>query len=147
MSKQFYFKQFRLVSIEFQCQKQFYFKTFSLTLVRSLNIKRVLFQVIQFSISTQFRFIWPIDRTLSVAATPGLCGPWSDGNAQSSRITGALLSDCLASYLGHSFMGFTPFQRCSRSNLQPKPSGQSHSLIIRKLYCLWNFSATICTFQ
>ena len=31
--------------------------------------KTVLFQVIQFSISTQFNFIWPIDITLSGATT------------------------------------------------------------------------------
>ena len=39
--------------------------------------------------------IWPIDRTLSVATTPGQCGLWSDGNEEvlhipkSSGITGA----------------------------------------------------------
>ena len=37
MSKQFYVKQFSLVEIQFQCQKI------------------VLFQIIQFSISTQFK--------------------------------------------------------------------------------------------
>ena len=51
--------------------KQFYFKQFSFVLVRSLNIKTVLFQVIQFSISTQFSSIWPINRALSGATTPG----------------------------------------------------------------------------
>ena len=40
--------------------------------------KALLFQVIQFSISTQFSSIWPIDRTLSGATTPGYSG--SDGN-------------------------------------------------------------------
>ena len=33
--------------------------------------KTVLFQTIQFSISIQFSFIWPIDRTLSSTSTPG----------------------------------------------------------------------------
>ena len=33
-----------------------------------------------FSISTQFSSIWPIDRTLSGATTPGQSGPGSDGN-------------------------------------------------------------------
>ena len=36
-----------------------------------LNVKTVLFQTIQFSISTQFSSIWPIDRTLSGVTTPG----------------------------------------------------------------------------
>ena len=42
MSKQFYFKQFSLAYVH------------SLNEVRSLNVKIVLFQVIQFSISTLF---------------------------------------------------------------------------------------------
>ena len=42
--------------------------------------KTVLFQTIQFSISTQFSFIWHIDRTLSGAKTQGQSGPGSDGN-------------------------------------------------------------------
>ena len=56
--------------------------------------KTVLFQTIQFSISTQFSSIWPIDRTLSGATTPGQSGHGSDGNEgirdipQSSSITG-----------------------------------------------------------
>ena len=39
-------------------------------LFTQLNVKTVLFQVIQFSISTYFSSIWPIDRTLSGATTP-----------------------------------------------------------------------------
>ena len=50
--------------------KQFYFKQFRLAIVRSLDIKTVLFQGIQFSISTQFSSIWPIDSALSDATTP-----------------------------------------------------------------------------
>ena len=42
--------------------------------------KTVLFQTIQFSISTPFSFIWPIDRTLSGATIPGQSGPGSDDN-------------------------------------------------------------------
>ena len=49
-----------------------------------LNVKTVLFQTIQFSVSTQFSSIWPINRTLSGATTSGQSGPWSDG------ITGVL---------------------------------------------------------
>ena len=40
----------------------------------------VLFQTIQFSISTQFSSIWPIDRTQSSATTLGQSGPGSNGN-------------------------------------------------------------------
>ena len=59
-------------------------------------------------ISIQFNSIWPIDRTLSGATTPGHSGPGSDGNEgvlcipQSSSITETSLSDCLVSYPGHS---------------------------------------------
>ena len=45
-----------------------------------LNVKTILFQVIQFYISTQFSSIWPIDRTLSSATYPGLSGSESDDN-------------------------------------------------------------------
>ena len=47
----------------------------------------------------QFSSIWPIDRTLSGATTPGQSGPRSDGNErvlcipQSSSITGTSLPD------------------------------------------------------
>ena len=50
--------------------------------------------------------IWPIDRALSGATTLGQSGPGSDGNEgvlcipQSSSITEASPSDCLASYTG-----------------------------------------------
>ena len=60
--------------------KQFYFKHFSLAWVPSLNIKTVLFQIILFSISSHFSSIWPIDKTLSGATTPGQSRPGSDGN-------------------------------------------------------------------
>ena len=49
-------------------------------------LKTVLFQAIQFSISAQFSSIWPIDRTLSGATTPGQSGPGSDGNTGVLRI-------------------------------------------------------------
>ena len=50
--------------------------------------------------STLFSSIWPIDRALSGATTPGKSGPGSDGNdgvlhiPQSSSITGTSPSDC-----------------------------------------------------
>ena len=45
-----------------------------------LNVKTVLFQVIQFNIGMQFSSIWPIDRTLSGTTTLGQSGLGSDGN-------------------------------------------------------------------
>ena len=71
----------------------------------------VLFQTIQFFISTQFIPILHIDRTLSGATTPGQSGPRNDGNgrflpiSQRYSITGTSPSDCLVSYTGHSFGG------------------------------------------
>ena len=70
----------------FYIDKQFYIKQISLELVSSLNLKRILFQVIQIRISTFLSFIWPIDRTLSGATTPGQSGPGSDGNEGVLRI-------------------------------------------------------------
>ena len=70
----------------------------------------ILFQVIQFSISTQFSSIW-LDRTLSEATTPGHSGPGCDDNEgvlyipQSSSITGTSPSDCLVSYHRHLLEG------------------------------------------
>ena len=66
--------------------------------------KTVLFQTIQFILSTQFTSIWPIDRTLSGATTSGQSGPGSDGNKmvfhipQNSHITGPSPLVCLKSY-------------------------------------------------
>ena len=57
--------------------------------------------------------IWPIDRTLSDATTPGQSGLRSNGNEgvlqipQSSK-PGASLSDCLVSYPSHLLAGFYP---------------------------------------
>ena len=44
--------------------------------------KTVQSQVIQFSISTQFSSIWPIDRTLSGITTLGQSGHGNDGNEE-----------------------------------------------------------------
>ena len=68
----------------------------------------VLFQTIQFCISTQFSSICPIDRTLSGATTLDQSGPGSNGNKevhhtlQNSSITGASPSDRFVSYQKHS---------------------------------------------
>ena len=76
--------------------------------------KTVLFQAIQFSISTQFNTISPIDRTLSGVTTPSQSGTGNDGNegvlriSQSSGITGTPPSGYLVSYLGHLLEGSYP---------------------------------------
>ena len=73
-----------------------------------VKCKNSLFQTIQLSIIIQCSSIWPIDRTLSGATTPGQCGPGSDSSKeilhipQSSCITEASPPDCLVSNLGHS---------------------------------------------
>ena len=70
---------------------------------KQLNVKIILFQIVQLRISTQFSSIWPIDKTLSDATNSGQSGPGSDGNEgvlcipQSSSITGTSPSDCLVS--------------------------------------------------
>ena len=72
--------------------------------------KAFLFQAIQFSISSQFTSIWPINRTLSGATTTGQSGPGSDGYEgvlrilQSSSITGAVPSYCLVLYQDYSHL-------------------------------------------
>ena len=84
--------------------KDFYFKQFNLAQMRRSNVKTVLFQTTQFSISTQFSTIWLIGRTLSSAMTPDQ----SDGNEGVHRIPQRFSiiwtspSDFLVSYTGHS---------------------------------------------
>ena len=51
-----------------------------------LNVKTVLFRTIQFSISTQFSSIWPIDRALSGVTTPNQSGTGRNGNEVVLRI-------------------------------------------------------------
>ena len=76
---------------------------------------KVLIQTIQFSLSTQFISICPIDRVLSDATTPGQSGPGSNGNEgvlcilKSFSNIGAWQSNCLVSYTEHSLVeGLTP---------------------------------------
>ena len=91
MSKQFYSKEFSLAQV---CN----FKE-----VRSQNVQAVLFQAIQFSLSTQFSSFGLIDRRISVTTTPGQNGTGIEGNKgvlhipQSSCITETSLSE-LVSY-------------------------------------------------
>ena len=87
--------------------------------------KTVLFQTIQFTISTQFSYIRPIDRILAGATTQSQSGPRSDGNEgvlhipQNSSISGTSPSDCLVSYPGHLFEGVLTFlQRNIQCTLQ-----------------------------
>ena len=78
-----------------------------------LTIKTVLFQTIQFSISTQLKCqtvqFEPKKRNLPSAITFCLCGPGTDGNEcvllihQSSSITGASLSGCFVTNPEHLF--------------------------------------------
>ena len=62
----------------------------------------------------QFSSFWLLERTLSVATTPGQIGPVNNGNEgvccipQSSSFTRASYSDCLASYLGYSLRESNP---------------------------------------
>ena len=90
-------------TIQFSIEKLFHFKQPNLTQIHSLKVKTVLFQAIQFIMSTQFSFIWHIDMTLSGATTPVQSSPRSDGNEevlcipQSFGITGTSPSDCLVS--------------------------------------------------
>ena len=96
-------KPFRVIQrgIKFQTNQ---FSINNIFLCTQLNIKTVLFQTIQFSISIQFRSIWPIDRTLSDPTTSGQIGLGSNGNEgvlcipQSSSIPGIWPSDRLVSY-------------------------------------------------
>ena len=63
--------------------------------------KTVLFQAIQFSISTLFSSIWPIDITLSDTTIPDKNGAGSDFNKGVPLklcITRASPTDCLVSY-------------------------------------------------
>ena len=97
---------------------------------RELYVKTVLFQTIQFSISTQFSSIWPIEKTLSGGTTPGQSGPQIDGTEevhcipQSSGITGTSPSDCLVSYTGCSLEDLTLQLRSSWCPLQPHLTGE-----------------------
>ena len=116
----------------------------------------VLFQAIQFSISTRLSSTWPINRTQSDATTPGQDGPGSDGNKgvlsspQSSSITEASLSDCLVSYPGQSLRSLTPLWRCSRCILLPQPTGPNYCSFIMESFIIIrdipNFASVPCMY-
>ena len=110
-------------------------------LFTQLNDQTVLFQTIQFSISTRFKcqiLLFDSDRTLSGITSPGQSGPGSDGNEgvhcipQRSRITEASWTDCLVSYPGHSLGESYP-----STEMQSAPANQTmmyFSVIHRKLF-------------
>ena len=91
MIKQFYFKLFSSAKVkDKKSQVLLYIRNNSikhrLFVYTQLNDDTVLFQAIPFSIITQLSSIWPIDRTLSGAASPGQSWPWCDGNEGVLRI-------------------------------------------------------------
>ena len=57
------------MQVQFKCEKTFRFQAIQFS-------QTVLIQTIQFSISMQFSSIWPTDRTLSGATTPGQRLQW-----------------------------------------------------------------------
>ena len=79
-------------------------------------LKQFYFKQSSFNISTQFNSIWPINRTLPDATTPGQSEPRSDSNKgvlhipQSPSITGTSPSD-LVSYTGHLLGSVLPLCR------------------------------------
>ena len=103
-------------------------------------LETVLFQTIQFSMIILFSSIWPIDRTLSGATTPGQSGPGSNGNeevlriSQNSNITVTSALYCLVSYQDIRWRRhLTPLQRRSQCILQPQPTEQG-DWRIKKLF-------------
>ena len=108
--------------------KEFSFEHLSLAEVRTLRVKTVLFEAIQFSISTKFSSIGAIVWTLSGATISRQNWPWSDSNEevlcilQNSRVTGSLPSDFVVSYLGHSLEGSYLSAKKKRSVYSPAPA-------------------------
>ena len=93
--------------------------------------KTVPFQLIQFCISTHFSPVWPIDRTLTGATTPGPEWIWERWQWWSTphslnlqhywNLTNRLFSVISRTLIGGSFI---PLQRSSQCVLQPQPTGQ-----------------------
>ena len=112
--------------------------------------KTVLFQAIQFSTSTQFSSIWPINRTLSGATTPSQSGSRSNGNERVIRIpkAPALLEphhQFLYSHTGHSLVEVGGLLVCRDAvNVFYSPSRLGKEIKFRKYsifkvgnYLLW----------
>ena len=152
-NKQFYFKQFSLEYVHSLIIKDISISNYSVysnSFISSnsvsykytfaythLNVKIVLFQAIQFSMSTQISYISSIDRTLSGATSPGQSRPGSDGNKgvlripQSSSVTGTSPSDCLVSYPGDSLRASDPSAEMYR--VFNTPSRQSNWDLCKRL--------------
>ena len=103
--------------------------------------KKVLFQTIQFSISSQFNSIWPINRTLSGATTQAQSGPGSNGNVgvlhilQSSSITRPHHQIVQCHIHDTHWGSLTPLHRCSQCILQPQLIRQSSILASWEVAC------------
>ena len=103
---------------------------------RLVNVKSIFIHIKSSIRSTQFSSIWPIDRTLSDATTPGQGGPESDDNKgvlcipQTFSITGASPSDCLVSYTGHSLgESYPSAEKQSVYSTAPSPSRQGQNYL------------------
>ena len=99
--------------------------------------KTVLFQTIQFRISTQFSLIWDIDRTLSSATTRGKSGI---GNGVGNPALLESHHQIVLRHIQDTRLGsVTPLQRCNQCILKLKPAGpqlqacfQTNTLEIRE---------------
>ena len=89
MKNQFYFKLFILVNKVKWSQELLLFINSSTKqhsfIYTQLNVKTVVYKNIQFSISTLFCFIWPIDWALSGATIPGQSLYGSNGRKRFTR--------------------------------------------------------------
>ena len=118
-------------------------------------VKTILFQTIQLSISTQFSPNWPKDRTLSGATTctRTMAIKVYSTFPQSSSITGALPSNCLVPYPGHSlgesypstemqWMYSTALADCAVYKSRSTPTHPGSQLFKRKVHfqtAKWGF--------
>ena len=104
--------------------RRFYFRQFSLALAQSLSVKTILFQTIQFSVSTQFSSIYTIDMTyqplshrvrvdLGAMAIKG-CSAFPKSSALLKSHHQIVL--CPIQDIG--WRSITPLQRCRRCILQ-----------------------------
>ena len=92
----------------------------------------VLFQAIQFSISTQFSSIWLIDQVLPLQARVDL-GVMAIKGYSAFPKAPALLEPHILSYPGQSLGGgLTPLQRSSWCILQTQLTGQNWVLVVGK---------------
>ncbi len=97
--------------------------------IHRVNVKTVLFQIIQFSINTQFKSKKQLSKKTTVQFYLTQSGPGKDGNngvlhtPQSSSITGTSPSDCLVSYVGHSFGVFYSPSRLGKKSYVKSSGG------------------------